>query len=63
MLKKRLFGSVISEKMSLSTKLVTWVVAFLAIFFCLLNVSGHTLKHVVEHPKSIIHPTKKIEIT
>lgn len=60
--KKRLFGSVISEKMSLSTKLVTWVVAFLAIFFCLLNVSGHTLKHVVEHPKSIIHPTKKLKL-
>lgn len=58
--KKRFYGSVISEKMPKTSVLFTWLVTIATLFFCLVNVSGHPLSHIIEHPASIVKPTKKL---
>lgn len=52
--KKRFYGSVISEKMPKISVLFTWLVTIATLFFCLVNVSGHPLSHIIEHPASIV---------
>lgn len=54
--KKDFYGSVISEKMSTGTRVLTTAVAILFILFCLTNVSGHSLTEVIKDPASIVHP-------
>lgn len=58
--KKRFYGSVISEKMPKTSVLFTWLVTIAILFFCLVNVSGHPLSHIIEYPTSIVKPTKKL---
>ncbi|MBW1605926.1 ABC transporter ATP-binding protein [Lactobacillus sp. Sy-1] len=58
----RFYGSVLSEKMTWSAKLMTFLVAVAVIFFCLVNVSGHPISHIVEKPASLFKPTKVLEV-
>lgn len=58
--KKRFYGSVISEKMPKTAVLFTWLVTIATLFFSLVNVSGHPLHHIIDHPSSIVKPTKKL---
>jgi teichoic acid transport system ATP-binding protein len=59
-IKKRFYGSVISEKMPKKTVAFTWLVTVLTLLLCLVNVSGHTVHHLVRHPQAIIKPTQQL---
>lgn len=59
---KRFYGSVISEKMSVWNQLLTWAVLIVVVFFCLVNVSGHSLEHVIDNPVSIVHPSHTLHL-
>lgn len=54
--KKDFYGSVISEKMSLGNRILTWGVAIVFVVACLVNVSGHSLSEVVQNPSNLVHP-------
>ncbi|MEJ6400291.1 ABC transporter ATP-binding protein [Nicoliella lavandulae] len=58
----RFYGSVLREKMSWLSKGVTALVALAIVFFCLVNVSGHTVTHVFAKPASLFKPTKVLEV-
>ncbi|UQS86949.1 ABC transporter ATP-binding protein [Nicoliella spurrieriana] len=60
--KHRFYSSVISEKMTLSSKILSFAVALAVVFFCLVNVSGHRISHVVAKPASLFKPTKVLEV-
>ncbi|MHA8262623.1 ABC transporter ATP-binding protein [Lactobacillaceae bacterium Melli_B3] len=59
---QRFYGSVLSEKMSIPSRIVTTLVGLAVIFFCLVNISGHRISHVIEHPASLVKPTKVLEV-
>lgn len=61
--KKEFYGSVISEKMSLSSRLITLVVLLLLVFTCWTNLSGHSLTEVVSNPTTLVHPTSHVDKT
>lgn len=61
-IKKRFYGSVISEKMPKTSVLFTWLVTVAILLFCLVNVSGHPVTHIVKHPDSIVKPTKQLKL-
>ncbi|TWW14154.1 teichoic acids export ATP-binding protein TagH [Dellaglioa algida] len=56
--KKDFYGSVLNEKMSKPSKVLTVAVLLAVVFFSLANVSGHSISHIIEHPTSLIHPSK-----
>ena len=56
------YGSVISEKMSLANKILTAVVLICLIFFCLVNVSGYSIGHVLSDPSLIMHPLQHLNV-
>lgn len=57
---KRFYSEVMQEKMPWTAKILTWVVLFAMVFFCLVNVSGHPTMAVVRHPSYIVNPSKKM---
>lgn len=59
---KRFYGSVISEKMSVWNQLLTWAVLIVVVFFCLVNVSGHSVEHVINNPSAIVHPSHTLHL-
>ena len=61
--KKDFYGSVISEKMSLSSRLLTLLVLVLLFFTCWTNLSGHSLTQVVSNPSALVHPTSHVDKT
>ncbi|WP_203641665.1 ABC transporter ATP-binding protein [Levilactobacillus andaensis] len=54
--KKDFYGSVISEKMSWSNRILTLAVGVVFVLSCLVNVSGRSLSEVLQHPSSLIQP-------
>ncbi|UQS85108.1 ABC transporter ATP-binding protein [Apilactobacillus apisilvae] len=61
-IKKRFYSSVISEKMPKLSVAFTWLVVFATMFFCLVNISGHSITHIVKHPASIVKPSKTLKL-
>ncbi|MCH5462140.1 ABC transporter ATP-binding protein [Lactobacillus sp. LC28-10] len=61
--KKDFYGSVISEKMTLSSRLLTLAVVLLLVFTCWTNLSGHSLSEVVSNPTTLVHPTAHVDKT
>lgn len=61
--KKDFYGSVISEKMSFGSRLLTLLVLVLIFFSCWTNLSGHSLTEVVSNPSSLVHPTSHVDRT
>ncbi|TPR12593.1 ABC transporter ATP-binding protein [Apilactobacillus timberlakei] len=61
-IKKRFYSSVISEKMPKLTVAFTWLVVFATMFFCLVNISGHSISHIVKNPSSIVKPSKTLKL-
>ncbi|GEP25176.1 MAG: ABC transporter ATP-binding protein [Lentilactobacillus diolivorans] len=59
---KLFYGSVISEKMSVWNQLLTWAVLLVVIFFCLVNVSGYSVGHVLSDPSLIMHPSNILRL-
>lgn len=57
---KTFYGSVISEKMPVSSQILTWGVLIALIFFCLVNFSGYSLGHVITDPSLILHPVQHL---
>ncbi|WP_338211008.1 ABC transporter ATP-binding protein [Lactiplantibacillus paraxiangfangensis] len=58
---KDFYGSVISETMSWGNRILTTVVGIAVVFLMLVNVSGHSLTSVVQHPSHIWHPTTTLK--
>ncbi len=56
------YGSVISEKMSIWNQLLTWAVLFVVVFFCLVNISGYSLGHVLSDPSVLLHPSNVLHL-
>jgi ABC-type polysaccharide/polyol phosphate transport system, ATPase component len=54
--KKDFYGSVISEKMSVGNRILTTAVGILFVLVCLVNVSGHSVGDVIQHPSNLVHP-------
>jgi len=54
--KKDFYGSVISEKMSWSNRILTLAVGVVFVLACLVNVSGRSVSDVMQHPSNLIHP-------
>ncbi|KRM73774.1 ABC transporter ATP-binding protein [Secundilactobacillus collinoides] len=61
--KKDFYGSVISEKMPIGSRVLTVLTLALFVMFCWTNVSGHSLQEVVANPSSLVHPTNHIDTT
>lgn len=61
--KKDFYGSVISEKMSLRSRILTWVVLLAFVMVCWVNISGHSLTEVLSNPTSLIQPTSHVDKT
>lgn len=61
--KKDFYGSVISEKMSAGSRILTVLTLSLFVFFCWTNVSGHSIRQVISEPSSLVHPTDHIDTT
>ncbi|KRM57195.1 ABC transporter ATP-binding protein [Secundilactobacillus malefermentans] len=60
--KRDLYGSVISEKMSKPNIILTWAVLILVLFFCAVNVSGHSLTEIIKNPIRIVQPTHTLHV-
>ncbi|GAK48638.1 teichoic acid ABC transporter ATP-binding protein [Secundilactobacillus oryzae JCM 18671] len=60
--KHQLYGSVISEKMSGGNVLLTWAVLLVGLFLAGVNVSGHSVSEVIQHPSSIVKPVKHLDL-
>ncbi|MBU9789123.1 ABC transporter ATP-binding protein [Lentilactobacillus sp. IMAU92037] len=56
------YGSVISEKMSIWNQLLTWGVLLVIVFFCLVNISGYSVGHVLSDPSLILHPSHVLNL-
>ncbi len=54
--KKDFYGSVISEKMGWGTRILTFAVAIVFVLTCLVNISGHSVGDVMQHPGNLVHP-------
>ncbi|MQM87843.1 ABC transporter ATP-binding protein, partial [Lactobacillus buchneri] len=50
------------EKMSVWNQLLTWAVLIVVVFFCLVNVSGHSVEHVINNPSAIVHPSHTLHL-
>jgi teichoic acid transport system ATP-binding protein len=59
---KLFYGSVISEKMSVWNQLLTWGVLLVVIFFCLVNISGYSVGHIISDPSALIHPSHVLHL-
>lgn len=59
---KLFYGSVISEKMSVWNQLLTWAVLIVVVFFCLVNVSGHSVDRVIHDPTVLVHPSHQLHL-
>ena len=59
---KLFYGSVISEKMSVANQILTWVVLIALVFFCLVNVSGYSVAHIVSNPHLLFNPTHTLHL-
>ncbi|PWF99465.1 teichoic acids export ABC transporter ATP-binding subunit TagH [Levilactobacillus bambusae] len=57
---KDFYGSVLSEKMSVANRILTWVVLFAFLFLCGVNISGHSMSDVVAHPSQMFHVVKTL---
>lgn len=56
------YGSVISEKMTVSNKILTAAVFVALVFFCLVNVSGYSIMSVLSDPSLILHPLQHLNV-
>ena len=60
---KRLFyGSVISEKMPLTSRVLSWLVILIVVVLCLANISGYGLNYFIKNPTSVARPSKVLKI-
>ncbi|KAF0336653.1 ABC transporter ATP-binding protein [Pediococcus acidilactici] len=57
---KAMYGQILPEKMTTSTKAVLWCAILLMAFFCLVNISGHSITNSVQHPTTLLHPTHRV---
>lgn len=55
-----MYGQILPEKMTTSTKAVLWCAILLMAFFCLVNISGHSITNSVQHPTTLLHPTHRV---
>lgn len=58
---KDFYGGVISETMSWGNRILTTVVGIAVVLLMLVNVSGHSLTSVVQHPSQVLHPTTTLK--
>ncbi|RRK11418.1 ABC transporter ATP-binding protein [Lactiplantibacillus garii] len=58
---KDFYGGVISETMSWGNRILTTVVGVVVVLLMLVNVSGHSLTSVVQHPSQVLHPTTTLK--
>lgn len=60
--RKLFYGSVISEKMSLSNKLLAVFLMILILVFCFVNLSGYSFSYFLNNPTSVSHPSKILKV-
>ncbi|MFC6274889.1 ABC transporter ATP-binding protein [Levilactobacillus tangyuanensis] len=56
--KKDFYGSVISEKMTPGARWLTFAVTLVFIFTCWANISGHSMRSIIQNPSNLVHVEK-----
>ncbi|MCF6515720.1 ATP-binding cassette domain-containing protein [Lactobacillus sp. S2-2] len=59
---KLFYGDVISEKMSLFSKILTVLVFVGVVMFSWVNISGYSTTEVINNPSHLVHPSKKMKV-
>lgn len=59
---KLFYSSVISEKMSVGNQLLTWAILLIVVFFCLVNISGYSVGHILSDPSLLLHPSGALHL-
>ena len=60
--KKLFYGSVISEKMPLTSRILTILVLILIILLCFVNLSGYHFDYFINNPTSVGRPSKVLKV-
>ena len=60
--KKLFYGSVISEKMPFSSRILTVMILILIILLCVVNISGYGFDYFLNNPTSVGHPSRILKV-
>lgn len=55
---KAMYDQITPDKMSLPTRIIVGMAMLLFLFFAMVNISGHSVTHSIEHPTTLVHPVK-----